>query len=81
MLQSIAYRKIKKWAKNEEYNTNDKSVTRGKQLHGMPQWLLNNYYQEKDGKLTIDIGHFRWDWKAYSVDRDEADWIQKYFLD
>lgn len=78
MLNSICKMQIKKWQAEYEYG-NDKNV-RGKQLHGAPQWQLDKYYQTKDGKHKIDIGHFRWDWTAYMITRDDAEYIMKYFF-
>lgn len=79
MLLSICERKIKKWAKGDD---------RGKQLHGFPTWYIDRHYQiknnrepEKNGKHDIDVGHFRWNWKSYMIDRDDAEYIFHFFFD
>ncbi len=78
MLKSICKMQIKKWQAQDEYG--DKKNIRGKQLHGSPQWYLDKYYQTKNGTHNIDIGHFRWDWGAYMISRDDADYIMQYFF-
>lgn len=74
MLESIVTGKVKTWSNDYD--------DRGKQLTGYHISYITNKYQDiRTGKLNIVKGHFRWDFKAYTLDRDDLLYIKKHFLD
>lgn len=74
MLESICNRKVKKWGNDYD--------NKGKQLTGYPQWVIDRHYQDtRKGTHNILIGHFRWNHTVYQVNRDDANYINAYFLE
>lgn len=44
--------------------------------------FVNNGFREGDGQQKwefLGYGHFRWDWKAYTLEPWELDWLNLYF--
>ncbi len=69
MLQSIVNGKVKKWGSD---NCGYKGV---EQLTGMHITQIDRKYE------NVKTGHFRWNFKAYKVDRETRDYIRRFYFE
>ena len=94
-LNSIAEGKVKRWSTGANYHNGDikDPRTQGAQLKGMSLQHITRLCSEvsykknengTDKTIITDLGyiqgHFRWDWRGYTLDRETRDYIRDFWF-